>query len=80
MINDKKWQLIIGNIISKIDARILKIENSIDPNSTEDEGFEPDIEKETELSTLRSVSELVESEIESANNSHLYDDDEEYSE
>lgn len=75
MINDKKLQLIIDNIVSKIDAQILKIENSIDPNSTEDEGFEPDIEKEIELSTLRSVSTLIQSEIESANKSHLYDEE-----
>ena len=78
MTNDKKLQLITDNIISKIDARILKIKNSIDPNSTEDEGFEPDIEKETELSTLRIVSELIQSEIESVNNLYLYDEDGEY--
>lgn len=62
-------QLITDNLIRKIDARILEIENSIDPYSTSDEGFEPDIEKDVEISTLRSMLKLIESEVESVNNS-----------
>ncbi len=57
----------------------MKIENSIDPYSTEDEGFEPDIEKDTELSALRIISELIQSEIKNVNNYYsLYDDDENF--